>query len=147
LLRKEVFVRRVTLLAVCAATLIPRIEAQSSSSVRDGVYSVVQAKRGQAVYGGACASCHGPQLEGRNQAPPLAGMEFMMNWDGQTLADFFDKIQTTMPGDKPGTLAPEQNADIIAYILSVNKFPAGSIALPATADRLRQIRFEPPKPK
>jgi len=121
--------------------------AQTQSSVWDAVYSADQAKRGEAAYAADCASCHGAKLEGRNQAPPLAGEEFLMNWDGQSVGDLFERIQTSMPGDRPGTLKPERNAEIIAYLLSEGKFPAGAADLSVDVEHLKQIRIEAAKPK
>jgi mono/diheme cytochrome c family protein len=121
--------------------------AQVASSVWDGVYSAEQAKRGEVLYGTECASCHGGKLEGKGQAPPLAGGEFTGNWNGMTLGDLFDKMQTSMPADQPGRLSGEQNAAILAYVLSTNKFPAGKTDLPKDAKQLEQIRFEAAKGK
>lgn len=68
------------------------------ASTRDGVYTDRQASRGQEAYQTACASCHGENLEGSGAvSPALAGPDFLAGWTGQTLGDFFDKIQTTMP--------------------------------------------------
>jgi len=36
---------------------------------------------------------------------------------------------------------------VLAYMLSVESFPAGKAELPAQTEILKQIRFEPPKPK
>jgi len=123
------------------------LSAQSQSSVRDGVYSTDQAKRGEGLYAKACASCHGAKLEGRNQAPPLAGTEFVMNWDGQPLSELLEKIQTSMPADKPGSLSVKKNADVIAFLLRENGLPGGESDLPSDSERLMQIRFESGKPK
>ena len=35
-------------------------------------------------------------------ATPLAGAEFMTNWNGLTLGDLFERIRTTMPLNYPG---------------------------------------------
>ncbi|HTX38139.1 MAG TPA: cytochrome c [Bryobacteraceae bacterium] len=122
------------------------VRAQEHASTRDGVYTESQASRGQASYKTACASCHGETLEGSGAAtPPLVGPDFTMNWTGQTLDDLFERIQTTMPGDHPGKLSREENAGILAYILKVNKLPAGQTDLPTSADALKQIQFEAPK--
>ena len=116
------------------------------ASTRDGVYSTAQASRGQASYKAACASCHGETLEGSGAAtPPLLGSDFAMNWAGQTVDDLFERIQTTMPADRPGKLSRAENADILAYILSVNKLPAGNTDLPSDAESLKQVQFDPPK--
>ena len=120
--------------------------AQAHASTRDGVYTDAQASRGEASYKKACASCHAESLEGSGAAtPPLAGPDFVMNWSGQTLDDLFERIQTSMPADHPGTFPRAENADILAYILKVNKFPAGKADLSGDADALKQIQFESAK--
>jgi len=121
--------------------------AQSPASVWDGVYSDVQAGRGAALYQTACASCHGDKLQGKGQTPALTGSDFVMNWDGMTVGDLFDKMQASMPADKPGSLSREQNASLVAHLLSANKFPSGTTELASDAERLRQIRFEAARAK
>lgn len=121
--------------------------AQVPSSVWDGIYSTAQAGRGEALYKTECASCHGDKLQGKGQTPPLAGADFIMNWNGMMIGDLFDKMQTSMPADQPGRLSPEQNATILAYILSANKFPSGATDLSSDTARLKQIRFEEAKGK
>jgi mono/diheme cytochrome c family protein len=116
--------------------------AQAPSSVWDGVYTREQAGRGKSLYGKECASCHGTALDGSGTAPPLAGPDFKNNWNGQTADDLFEKMQTSMPADQPGRLSREQNADILAFLLSSNGFPAGQKELPTDAAVLQKIRFE-----
>jgi hypothetical protein len=74
-------------------------------------------------------------------SPSLAGAEFMDRWTGQTMADLFERIRATMPKNKPGSLSRASNADITAYVLSVNQFPAGSTDLPSDSQALQQIRI------
>src|ERR1700704_4737483 len=131
---------RVASLAGAVAVVV--LQGQAPASVRDGVYSSEQARRGESLYRLECASCHGEKLEGRGQAPPLTGDEFVMDWNGMTVGDLFEKMQTSMPADQPGHLSREQNAMLLAYILSSNMYPSGSADLPADANRLRLIRFE-----
>jgi mono/diheme cytochrome c family protein len=133
------------LLAVLATAQF-RVRAQVHTSTRDGVYTESQARRGQASYRKSCGSCHGQELMGSAPATsPLAGPDFTANWDGQTLDDLFERIQTSMPADHPGKLARAENADILAYILQFNKLPAGKNELPSDAEALKQIQFEAPK--
>jgi len=120
--------------------------AQTSRSVWDGVYTSEQAKRGETLYANDCASCHGTALNGGESAPPLTGGEFFSNWDGLTLGDLFERIRTTMPADHPGKLTREQDADVLAFILSVNRFPEGKAELDHRTEVLRQIRLEAVKP-
>ena len=119
----------------------------AQASVWDGIYSVEQARKGETLYRQECASCHGEKLEGRGQAPPLTGSDFTMDWNGMTMDDLFEKMQTSMPADKPGQLSREQNAALLAFILNANQFPVGAAELPTNGERLRQIRFEAAKTK
>ncbi len=126
------------------AALSAVLMAQAASSTRDGVYTEAQAKQGQALYTTQCAMCHGAHLEGAAQNPALAGQAFLQNWQGQTLGDFYTQIKATMPAIKPGSLQPDQVTQLIAYILSVNKYAAGKTDLPSSADELKAIQFDPP---
>jgi mono/diheme cytochrome c family protein len=121
--------------------------AQSSvgaqASVNSGVYTAEQAKRGEMVYNDNCASCHGADLLGGDPIPPLSGETFLANW--KTVGDLFEKTQTSMPAYAPGSLMPQQTADVLAHVLSVNKYPAGTTELAASADTLKTITIEPAK--
>ena len=118
--------------------------AQSSRSVRDGVYTVAQARRG-AARSGLCAPCHGPDLEG-DTAPPLTGAAFTAKWNGKSVGELFEIISKDMPNDDPGSLSLRQSADYLAYILLANDLPAGKADLPIETEILSQIRFEASKP-
>jgi quinoprotein glucose dehydrogenase len=118
-----------------------------TKSVWDGVYTEEQAKRGESLYHKQCAACHGQMLTGGESAPPLTGGAFLSNWNGLTLADLFDRIRKTMPQNAPGKLSRQENADILAYTLSVNKFPVGKTELSRQTEFLKEIRFEAMKPE
>ncbi len=120
--------------------------ASDTRSVWDGAYTEEQAQRGEPLYRASCASCHGDTLKGAGEVPPLSGGPFMANWNGLTLGDLFERIRRTMPQDKPGRLSRQYKADILAYVLSVNKFPAGKTELKHQTEFLREIRFEATKP-
>ena len=124
------------------------VQAQGTSptpqSVWDGVYTLAQAKRG-ALKSGLCTSCHGDSFAG-GSAPELAGEAFLSRWEGRTVADLFDLIRLTMPDDDPGALPREQYADLIAYILAVNKFPEGRTEIGTAIDPLKTIRILATKP-
>ncbi len=136
----------VAILGLAIAAFCSALHAQSRS-VWDGVYTEEQAGRGESLYNQHCASCHGEKLTGGESAPPLAGGQFLSNWDGLTVGDLFERTRKTMPQNRPGTLSREVNADILAFILSVNQFPAGDTELPHQTERLKQIRIEASKPE
>jgi mono/diheme cytochrome c family protein len=130
-------------LGLCAVVSLhaqqaPRQGSGQARTVKDGVYTAAQAMRGKAVFDMRCALCHGDMLEG-SAGPPLAGDDFLGPRDKQPVADLFDKIHATMPADAPGTLEPQQVADLVAFILQANKFPAGRAELGAGDAAMKQI--------
>src|SRR5215212_742056 len=58
------------------------LNAQAGRSTAEGVYTEVQAKRGQELYQSTCAGCHGPDLKGMGVNPPLNGPDFDSYWRG-----------------------------------------------------------------
>ncbi len=116
----------------------------SVRSVWDGVYTLNQAKRG-ALKSGLCVECHGNGFVG-GPAPELAGPAFSAAWGGRTVGDLFDLIRLTMPDDDPGSLSREVYADLVAYILAVNKFPTGNTEIPIELEPLKLIRIDAAKP-
>jgi mono/diheme cytochrome c family protein len=122
-----------------------RVQDQPRTTL-DGVYSDAQAKRGEAVYSQSCASCHGPDLAGLDTAPSLTGPEFNTSWGDLPLSDLFERVRTTMPADAAGSLPPQQYADVVAFLLAKDNFPAGAADLPADGDALKQIKFVVKKP-
>lgn len=120
--------------------------AAAGSSVASGAYTEEQAKRGEAVANKMCTSCHGPDLSGGEAGPALVGLEFMGNWNNLTVADFFDRVHSTMPADAPGTLTPQQTSDVAAYVFKLNKYPAGTTELPTDLAALKGIKIEGAQP-
>ena len=89
----------------------------------------------------SCVTCHGNELAGSDLAPALQGDDFKGVWTGRTAAELFDKSQTTMPADRVGTLKPPQSADLVAYILKANGYPAGAAELASETTALQQIKI------
>jgi mono/diheme cytochrome c family protein len=116
---------------------------QPTRTTNDAVFSAEQARRGEVLYQFICASCHGAALNGIEAAPPLAGASFSASWSGAPLSDLFERIRVSMPQDKPGSLGRQQAADVVSYILSFNKAPAGQTELPADAEVLKAIKIVP----
>lgn len=110
-----------------------------------GVYSTAQATRGKAVYEAYCTRCHGIDMVGGRQGngggPQLAGSNFWLGWERETLANLFSKISKTMPYDSPGSLRSDDYGDLLAYILQGNKFPAGASDIPASGSGLDSVRI------
>jgi len=123
-----------------AGTTLLALQPQAQS-VNDGVYTAEQATRGQTIYRARCASCHGNNLEGRT-GPPLAGNDFLGNWDTQPLLELANKIRKTMPRNDNGEkLTAGQTADIVAHLLQVGKFPSGRTELASDDAALKRVNF------
>ena len=138
--------RKVLKCMVLGLTVLVAQEA-ASHSIWDGVYTEQQAKRGKAQYDRQCADCHGEELEGDAEAPPLSGGDFLWKWNGLTLEHLFDRVHRDMPMKKAGTLSREVTAELLAYMLSVSKLPPGARELPRDSGALKEIRIDAARPK
>jgi mono/diheme cytochrome c family protein len=133
-----------TAIVLCAAVLVVSAAPQpSSQTIWNGVFSAAQAKRGEAIAGKRCATCHNADLAGGQDGPSLVGADVLQAWSGTSVGDLFDRVRTTMPADAPQTLSPQETADIVAFIFSQNKCPAGDKELPSEMDALKQIQITP----
>jgi S-disulfanyl-L-cysteine oxidoreductase SoxD len=128
-------------LAILWLAGVTQFSAQSKS-VWDGVFTKEQAERGAAAYKTACSECHGGDLGGDGFAPALAGADFMGNWNDLSVGDLFERIRVSMPPSAPGSVTPEQKADIVSHIMNANKFPAGQTELAPKTDVLKTIKIE-----
>ena len=139
---------RAGILAVASLlTLAATIEGRAQQrTVWDGVYTAEQATRGEALYGEHCVRCHGANLQGNGEsAKPLTDGAFKSTWNGVSLGALFDRVRLSMPQDKPGTMSRQQVADLVAFILRENKFPAGDAELVRQTDLLNAITFQSEK--
>ena len=88
------------------------------------------------IYNAKCASCHAPNR--------FTDDFFYSSFAGKPLWEMFDVISDSMPEDDPGSLKKDEYADVIAYLLRLNKFPAGETELPTDKDLLSTIWMEKP---
>ena len=112
---------------------------ETSSSVLDGVFTAAQARRGRRVYNQNCSSCHGPEMQGGEMAPGIAGNDFIVFWTELPVGSLFERIKVTMPEDGPGRLTDQEYTDVVAYMLDSNNYPAGEAELPADKAALDEI--------
>ncbi|HET7085626.1 MAG TPA: cytochrome c [Rhizomicrobium sp.] len=133
-----------TAMAVLALAAAAQTQAWARTSIWDGVYTDAQAERGHTLYMQSCGRCHGADLSGTFEIPPLVG-RFMPYWSGSTLDALFDYVSTAMPLDHPGALGANANADIVAFLLKSNGIPSGAKEL--NASNLKPINFDSAKPR
>ena len=114
--------------------------ADSGGTVWDGIFTEVQASRGEAAYGRSCAACHKEDLLGAGTAPALAGEAFFRRWNENTVDEMVQTIRSAMPQEAPNSLDAQVYVDIITYLLKASGSPAGSEELTADRDRLKLVR-------
>ncbi len=97
-----------------------------------------QLNTGREVYARQCQVCHGPTLDGSQFAPSIKGEAFQKRWGGQTLAELYRYVSTTMPPADAGGLAETTYTALIALIAEENGIPLGKVELtPATYTAMR----------
>lgn len=124
--------------------LLPQADRPPTTTL-EGVYTRDQARRGAAEYSKACASCHLEDLSGQHTSPALAGDTFTLRFEGQSLADLFERVKTTMPQGAAGSLSDQAYADVIAYLLQANRYRPGGQELASDVERLRTILVKRPR--
>lgn len=107
-----------------------------------GFYTAQQADEGARIYAVRCAMCHGARLEGTVETPGLTG-RFVANWAGRPVGDLYGYVAKAMPQPAPGSLSPQDNARLTAFMLRANGYAPGSTPLPADPARLKR-RLPPP---
>lgn len=103
-------------------------------SVVDGVFSARQARRGERRFVQLCEQCH--------RTRDFTSAQFLDRWTDQTVGGLLQLIQDTMPPDNPGALDGEQYADVLAYLLGLNGYPAGEEELPTDPLAVMDVRME-----
>ena len=91
-----------------------------------------QAEAGRTLYQSRCATCHAPDLGG-NEAPQLAGSNFMAAWGTRSARELITLIQASMPPANAGALGEENSINAAAFILAANGAVPGATALAANA--------------
>lgn len=134
---------RVAATIAVAGSLAGSLDAASAPTTAAGAYTASQATEGAALYAANCAMCHGETLEGTLEIPALKG-KFIANWSGSPLGELVGYVHEAMPQFAPGSLAPEDSARIVAYLLRENGMPAGARPLEADEVRRRTVLFAPP---
>jgi mono/diheme cytochrome c family protein len=129
--------RALATVAVLAASVAAVLSGGLAASPKPGaIYTAAQAAAGAKAYAASCAACHGENLEG-GAGPALSGanLKTLQKSTHLTVSDLWEFVTLQMPMNAPGSLPKTQYAEIVAYILKFNGYPAGSKSLtPASAD-------------
>jgi mono/diheme cytochrome c family protein len=104
----------------------------SGMTTADGVYTKDQAKSGEDLYETHCLTCHD-----KSYFRPVLRL-----WKGQSAAVLFDVMAGSMPESNPGGLLDEEYLDVLAYIFSRSRYPAGNE--PLVMENLGRITIRNP---
>jgi mono/diheme cytochrome c family protein len=118
---------------VLAAAAWVSVAGAQDTLASSGVYTSAQADRGMSIYDGQCASCH--------ELSRFKGKDFASAWTDKPLTDLHTAVKS-MPMDNPGSLKPEEYADILAYFLSINGYPAGQAELKGDDAAIAAIKVD-----
>ncbi len=134
--------RKIELFAAIAIVSVGAIAGGTAlaQSGAPAIYTAEQATAGAAVYAAQCAACHGNQLEGV-AGPALKGSGFkaMATAQGLNGESLLQVVALSMPQTDPGSLSAEQYAEVVAYMLRENGYPAGSEKLTADNPHLKEL--------
>jgi hypothetical protein len=76
--------------------------------------------------------------------PSLRGGEFIAKYAGMRLGELSRRMRLTMPQDAPGSLSRSNNAEVLAFLLQANGYPAGQWELRQNDDAWQNdIRIDP----
>lgn len=135
-MRKFPFVLGVAVVCCAAAIrLAAQDDPKTRKTVRDAVYTAVQAERGKQVYEANCVTCHLADLDGSSnptagaRGAPLVGTRFVQDFGESKVSALFNKMKRDMPSGRPGSLSDQEYLDVASYILQRNNFPAGKVDL------------------
>jgi S-disulfanyl-L-cysteine oxidoreductase SoxD len=104
-------------------------------TVLAGVFTEVQARRGEQMFQQNCSSCHAPGQ--------FSGEIFQQLWTDRPVGELYEVMSTSMPENAPGSLSPSQYTDILAFFLLKNDYPHGADELAADRRVLNQLVFKP----
>jgi mono/diheme cytochrome c family protein len=119
-------------LAPAALLMLSVFAHAEPRTTQDGVYSKIQAKQGGKIYKEQCQVCHD-----KKYFRPV-----LKRWSGQSAAILYDVMSGSMPESNPGGWLPDQYVDLMAYIFSQSRYPAGETALDTAA--LAEITIQEP---
>jgi hypothetical protein len=120
------------------------LEAQDTDIILttwDGVYTAGQAERGKATFDVSCSRCHNSDLTGSDRGPTLVGDKFLANWLDGNLEALFSFIRDQMPQGSANIVNDAGKADVLAYILQRNNYPAGTTELAPDTAKLEMVQI------
>ncbi len=110
------------------------VPTAAERTTADGVYTAAQAESGAVVFAEVCGECHVPDWE--------RTVGFYAKWHGKPLAELMTYLRREMPQTDPGSLTPDEYAEVTAYLLRLTRMPPGAETLNPDPAALSEIRID-----
>jgi cytochrome c len=117
------------MVVLTSSLIVCAIASAEPRTINDAIYSEAQAETGEQLYKEHCLTCH----DKKYFRPVLKA------WDGRSLEVFFTVMSASMPESNPGSLLEKESVDILAYILSLGRYPVGDTELDYKDGALNEI--------
>jgi mono/diheme cytochrome c family protein len=124
------------LAVVLAIGFTPRAMAQAPAPAAAeslAAVAVRQVEVGEQWYRSACITCHAVTV--------VSNDDFRLKWQGRSAFELFERIRSTMPASKPGSLSSGTYAAIVAYLMKLNGMPVGARPVRSDSVSLSHIRL------
>jgi len=133
--RRHATVTIALLAALFIAATPARVSAQPAPASADSLAAAAarQLDVGEQWFRSVCMECHA--------MGNLTNPDFRLQWRGKSAFELFERIRSTMPANKPGTLSQGTYASIVAYLMKVNGMPVGARRVSSDSSALASIRL------
>jgi mono/diheme cytochrome c family protein len=122
-------------IALLIAVAPVRLWAQPAPAPADSLAAAAarQLDVGEQWFRSVCMECHA--------MGNLTNPDFRLQWRGKSAFELFERIRSTMPSSKPGSLSQGTYASIVAYLMKVNGMPVGTRRVSSDSSALASIRL------
>lgn len=152
---RDTSARTVPAILLTLATILAAgcdLQSRQSADEAPSLFTAGQVERGETLFAEKCAGCHGADLVG-GVAPELRGPMFADSWGSQglfarsmgrpfTVDDLAFFVSTTMPPGEAPSIALEDHAAVVAYLLQRNGYPAGAAPLTIGDEHLKTAALD-----
>lgn len=112
---------------------------EADPTTADGIFTLTQAERGQALYREVCSECHDTE--------DWTETGFKNRWADESVFQLWYYINDRMPYENPWSLTRQQVTDVLTFILQLNDLPPGDAELATDDDSIDDywIAWTPPQ--
>src|SRR5437016_5904965 len=110
----------------CTSVLSAALLSASAIALEPGPFTADQSRSGRTMYVANCAACHGPELKGAGEAPPLAGTTFIAAWGNRSTEELYNLVKASMPYGNGNSLDADTYRKIVAYVMAANGAQPGA---------------------